>query len=93
MSYTCNNVHPFTKLTKHAVLDPQEQSSITSQLELQNKIANQSFELLHIHCKYGHIPFARHKVMAKHGVIPKHLDNAPTPACVAYLYGRATKRQ
>ena len=93
MSSNNTHIHPSPKPTKHETLDPQKQSNITSQLELQNKIANQSSELLHMHCKFGHIPFARLKIMAKQGIIPKHLAHAPTPACVACLYGRATKRQ
>ena len=30
--------------------------------------------------------------MAKQGIIPSHLQNTPTPACAACLYGRATRR-
>ena len=60
---------------------------------MQQKIENSSAELLHHHCKYGHIPFKRLKSMAEQGIIPKYLAKTPTPACVACLYGRATRRK
>ena len=82
--------HP--KAQKHDALDSEIQSHLTSQLEIQRKIEHKSSELLHMHCKFGHIPFARLKTMAKQGIISKHLADAPTPACIACLYGRATKR-
>ena len=60
---------------------------------MQQKIENRSLELLHIHNKYGHVPFARLREMAKQGIIPKYHATTPTPACAACLYGRATRRQ
>ena len=74
------------------IFDSNEEKYITTQLELQQKVEHRSMELLHYHNKYGHIPFARLKVMAKQGQIPKYLANTPPPACIACMYGRATKK-
>ena len=65
---------------------------ITSCIKIQDKVENNSLQLLHYHHKYGHIPFARLKQMAKQGIIPSHLQHAKIPACAACLFGRATRR-
>ena len=60
---------------------------------LQQRLDNQSLDLLNLHTKYGHIPFARLREMAKQGIIPSHHVHTKTPACAACLFGRATRRQ
>ena len=87
--------HPIRqyKINKNALFDDSTESDITSQLEMQHKVQNRSLQLLQIHCKYGHIPFARLQTMAKQGILPKYLATTPIPACAACLYGKATKRR
>ena len=48
--------------------------------------------LLRYHYRYGHISFRRLKKMAEQGVLPQHLKNISTPACLACHYAKATKR-
>ena len=66
--------------------------TLSSRMKIQNKVENHSLQLLQYHHKFGHIPFSRLHQMAKQGIIPSHLQHAPTPACAACLYGRATRR-
>ena len=69
------------------------QDEITSRIQIQQRTENRQLELLYLHHKYGHLPFKRLKKMAKDNVIPGYHTNTPTPACVACLYGRATRKQ
>ena len=80
-------------LNKNKLFDDGLDSNITTRLEMQQQVQNRSTQLLQIHCKYGHIPFARLQTMAKQGVLPKYLANTPIPACAACLFGKATKRR
>ena len=73
--------------------DDNDEANITSRLEMEQQVQNRPSQLLHIHCKYGHIPFARLQTMAKQGILPKYLATTPTPACAACLFGKATKRR
>ena len=81
------------ELAKHDTFDVVQESEIATQLEMQQKLENRSAELLPFHCKYGHIPFQRLRSMAAQGLIPKYLVKTPPPACIACLYGRATKKK
>ena len=67
--------------------------NITTQLNLQRKIDNDSLDLFNLHTKYGHIPFARLREMAKQRIIPNHHQHTKTPACAACMFGRATRKQ
>ena len=87
------NLPESTKLPqKLQMIDGTVNDESTSQLQLQQQLSNQSAEMLRYHIKYGHIPFARIKIMAQQGILPKYLASCPTPACIACMYGRATKR-
>ena len=94
-----NTVHPPRnplkqyKLNKNALFDDINETYITSQLKMEHQVQSRSSQLLHIHCKYGHIPFARLQTMAKQGILPKYLTTTPTPAFAACLFGKATKRR
>ena len=48
--------------------------------------------LLQYHCDFGHVSFKKLQIMAKEGIIPKHLASCPIPTCSAYLCGMMTKR-
>ena len=48
--------------------------------------------LLRIHHRFNHISFPKLKMLAKFGLIPKYLADAPTPTCSACLYAKATRR-
>jgi len=88
--HTMFSPHP---MIKQEMLDAAKRDSTTlSQIQIQEKLENASAELLRFHIKYGHIPFARLREMAKQNVIPRRLATCPTPACVACMYGRATRK-
>jgi Reverse transcriptase (RNA-dependent DNA polymerase) len=53
---------------------------------------NHAAELLRVHHRLNHIAFAKLKVMAKQGLIPKRLQHVEPPACSACLYGKASRR-
>lgn len=94
-SATTNLSHPTmqSKCDDHFNMEMNNKDQLSSQLQIQQKVQNRSLELFQLHTKYGHIPFARLREMAKQGIIPNYLANTPTPACAACLYGRATRRQ
>ena len=54
---------------------------------------NLSAELLRHHQQFGHVSFQRLRLMARAGIIPKRLVNAPIPACSACLYAKAMRRR
>ncbi len=49
-------------------------------------------ELYRWHLRLGHIPFARLKIMALKGDIPKRLATAHIPMCAACQYGKLTRQ-
>jgi hypothetical protein len=49
-------------------------------------------ELLHWHYRLGHLSFPRLRQMAKLGIIPKHLAEAPSTTCSSCKHGRAKRR-
>jgi hypothetical protein len=53
---------------------------------------NHAAELLRVHHRLNHIPFAKLKVMAQKGLIPKRLQHMEAPACSACLYGKASRK-
>ena len=53
---------------------------------------NHVAELLRVHHRLNHVPFAKLKVMAKQGLIPKRLQHVEAPACSACLYGKASRK-
>ena len=58
----------------------------------EDHLENLAAELLRVHHQFNHIGFAKFKMLAKSGALPKHLANAPTPVCSACMLGEATRR-
>ena len=58
----------------------------------EDHVENLAAELLRVHHQFNHIGFAKLKMLAKSGVLPKRLANAPTPVCSACMCGKATRR-
>jgi len=54
---------------------------------------SKSAALLMYHTRMGHIGFRKLREMSKKGIIPSHLQHSPTPACSAYMCGKATRNQ
>lgn len=80
------------KAWKPSILDKSLNSSDTSDLIRQEQLENRKQRFLRLHQDNKHIPFPRLREMAKQGEAPAEFINCPTPACLACLYGRATKR-
>jgi hypothetical protein len=51
-----------------------------------------AMELYHWHVRLNHLAYPRLKQMAKIGIIPKHLFDAPTTTCSSCKHGRAKRR-
>ena len=77
----------------HKHFDQSVDDAIMSRMTLQQRLENQSLDLLQLHTKYGHIPFARLREMAKQGIIPAHRAHTKTPVCAACLFGKATRKK
>ena len=58
----------------------------------EDHLENLAAELLRVHHQFNHTGFAKFKMLAKSGALPKHLANAPTPVCSACMLGEATRR-
>ena len=54
-------------------------------------IGSPTKELLVMHYRLGHLPFARIQKMAKDGRLPSRLASCRVPECAACRFGRATK--
>ena len=50
------------------------------------------FRLLTIHERLGHISFAKLKLMARCGIIPRELANVTAPCCPGCAYGKAHRK-
>ena len=48
-------------------------------------------ELMQWHYCLGHLPFAKLKLLAKNGEIPRRLTKVPPPKCAGCLFGAMTK--
>jgi hypothetical protein len=59
--------------------------------EFQLAAANNQAELMRWHYRLGHLPFAKLKMLAKNGEIPRHLAKVPAPKCAGCLFGAMTK--
>ena len=55
-------------------------------------MSNKAREMLKLHHRLGHIPFAKMKLMAKQGLIPKDFATCEVPVCSACLYAKQTRR-
>ena len=53
---------------------------------------NPQAELLRWHYRLGHLPFARLRILATLGIIPRTLVRVKPPKCAGCLYGAMTKR-
>ena len=76
-------------------LTPDDQANSETHVvfdEQEDPADNLAAELLRVHHQFNHIGFAKLKLMAKSGILPKRLANAPAPVCTACMYGKATRR-
>jgi hypothetical protein len=53
--------------------------------------ADDQAELMRWHYRLGHLPFAKLKMLAKNGEIPRRLAKVPPPKCAGCLFGAMTK--
>jgi hypothetical protein len=53
---------------------------------------NKAAKLLRVHHRLNHLSFAKLKIMADKGMIPKRLRDVEPPACSACLYGKASRK-
>jgi hypothetical protein len=54
--------------------------------------SNLAAELLRVHHRMGHAPFAKIQEMARQGGLPRRLRNCPVPMCTACAYGKASRK-
>ena len=54
--------------------------------------SNASAEFLQWHHRLGHLSPTKLKIMAKVGVLPKHLADCKVPLCTSCIFGKATRR-
>jgi hypothetical protein len=59
--------------------------------EYQLAAADDQAELMHWHYRLGHLLFAKLKLLAKNGEIPRCLAKVPAPKCAGCLFGAMTK--
>jgi hypothetical protein len=62
-------------------------------MEEDTQPTNLAAELLRIHHRMGHAPFAKLQEMAKQGALPGRLKNCPIPTCTACMYGKASHKK
>jgi hypothetical protein len=62
-------------------------------MEEDTQPTNLAAELLRIHHRMGHAPFAKLQEMAKQGALPGRLKNCPIPTCTACMYGKASRQK
>jgi hypothetical protein len=62
-------------------------------MEEDTQPTNLAAELLRIHHRMGHAPFAKLQEMAKQGALPGRLKNCPIPTCTACMYGKASRKK
>jgi hypothetical protein len=62
-------------------------------MEEDTQPTNLAAELLRIHHRMGHAPFAKLQEMAKQGALPGRLKNCPIPMCTACMYGKASRKK
>jgi hypothetical protein len=69
-----------------------EQCQEVNLIEEDVQPTNLAAELLRIHHRMGHAPFAKLQEMAKQGALPTRLRNCPVPTCTACMYGKASRK-
>jgi hypothetical protein len=72
--------------------DEETSDTIVYPDEEEKPMQNEAAELLRVHHRLNHVPFAKLKVMAEKGLIPKRLKDIEPPACSACLYGKASRK-
>ena len=55
-------------------------------------LSNPAVELLKVHHQFNHLSFNKIKALAKAGIVPRRLKDAPVPVCAACSYGKATRK-
>ena len=56
-------------------------------------MSDATIDLLKLHHRLGHIPFAKLKILAKEGALPKQYAKCETPVCTSCTYSTMTKRK
>ena len=68
-------------------LDPSSQANSET-----GTMSENAREMLKLHYKMGHIPFAKMKIMAEQGTIPKAFAKCETPLCSTCIYAKQARR-
>ena len=55
-------------------------------------MSRQASDMLKLHYKLGHIPFAKMRIMAQKGLIPSRYKTCEIPLCTACIYAKQTRR-
>lgn len=58
----------------------------------QEGLVSPTAELLRIHHRLGHLPFAQIRGMSQHDMLPKRLLSIEPPICTSCMYSKATRR-
>ena len=61
--------------------------------EIEHRNDNLAMEFLNLHCRAGHVSFAKLQQMARQGSIPRKFSSCPIPVCAACMYGKATRKR
>ena len=80
---TTNSSYDFTNdlLTTHVIHDEEERQT-----------TNHAAEFLQWHHRLGHISPKKMRLMAKEGILPKHLYKCKIPICSSCMFGKMTRR-
>ena len=82
---TDENLHDFVEASTNIQPPPQSDESEVF-------ASSDKGELLRLHYKFGHMSFKRLKLLAAAGIIPKKLQNVPSPCCAACMFGKMARR-
>jgi hypothetical protein len=61
-------------------------------IEEDTQPTNLAAELLRVHHRMRHAPFAKLQEMARQGALPGRSKNCPIPTCTACMYGKASRK-
>ena len=75
---------------------PQGQREISTQGRMTTREKKEdkspTTELLKIHQKMGHLPFAKLQLLAQQGAMPKHLANCEVPVCSSCMFSKMGRK-
>jgi Reverse transcriptase (RNA-dependent DNA polymerase) len=81
-----------TEFDLNGPTEEDEQCEEVNLIEEDVQPTNMAAEILQIHHRMGHAPFAKLQEMAKQGALPRRLKNCPIPSCTACMYGKASRK-